>query len=72
MPTTYISYGLYKPTSTSKTREKSLRRQSDQQWRRALCVELARDAITANKAEMGIKHDYLSPSFLLLMSKFSK
>ena len=72
MPTTYISYGLKKPKSTSKTREKSLKRQIDRQWRRALCVELTKDAIQANKAEMGIKYDYLSPSFLLLMKEFAK
>ena len=52
--------------------ERKLKREAEKQWRRELCVGMANDAIEANALESGVPFDYLSPSFLKLIKKFTR
>jgi len=70
MPTTYIGMGPDGPNNRLTEIERNARktkRNESLQDRRRLAVELSRDAIEANKQAMGIKGDYLSPSFQALI-----
>lgn len=61
------------PKLTERERqERKLQREAEKQWRRALCVELARDAIEANRAETGEAADYLSRPFQQLLRNYTK
>ena len=70
MPTTYIGMGHNGPRkrlSETERNARKMKRNQSLQERRRLAVELSRDAIKANKQAMGIKGDYLSPSFQALI-----
>ena len=51
---------------------RKFKREAEKQWRRELCMSMANEAVEANKVEMGIKHEHLSPSFVKLVKLFSK
>ena len=52
--------------------ERKLKRQATRNWRRQLCVEIANDAVAANKAADPGNRNELSTSFLALIRKFIK
>jgi hypothetical protein len=70
MPTTYIGMGPDGPNSNLTELERkarNMKREASLDARRKLAIELSNKAIAANKQAMGIKGDYLSPSFQALI-----
>ena len=75
MPTTYIGMGPDGPNSNLTEMERKARkmkREASSQDRHQLAVELSNAAIEANRQAMGIKGDYLTPTFQALIAKALK
>lgn len=72
MPTTYIGMGPDGPNShltELERKARSMKREASLDARQELAVELSNEAIQANRQAMGIKSDYLSPSFQALIKR---